>query len=129
MPTALIIDDTEQIRGLFRSVLEQADFVVSDASTGSSGVQLFRQEPTDVVITDLYMPEGDGLTVIRELRADYPDVKILAVSGTDALDVKLHEARALGADAILFKPVGVEDLLNCVERLLGRTRTRFRSSA
>ncbi len=124
MPTALIIDDTDEIRGLFRAVLEDAGFVVRDACTASSGVRLFRQAPTDVVITDMYMPEGDGLTVIRELRGSFPDLKIMAISGTDPTDNKLKEARELGADAILLKPVGVKELVSGVQHLLNAPHAR-----
>ncbi len=123
MTSILIIDDDEQIRGLFRAILEEAGFVVREAATGSSAVRLFREAPTVAVITVMYMPDGDGLTVIRDLRTEYPNLRIIAISGTDATDDKLQEARELRTDAILLKPVAVEELLGGVHHIFERAHS------
>jgi two-component system OmpR family response regulator len=129
MPRILVIDDITEVRGFFRAALEQAGFEVHEAINGREGVRLFREQPTEAVITDVYMPDGDGLHVIRELRPHSPSVKIIAVSSTDAPDPLLHEARSLGADAILLKPIGVEELHQAVHRLIGPADSSFNASS
>jgi DNA-binding response OmpR family regulator len=119
MAAILIIEDTEAVRGLFRAILEQAGHMVREASHGMEGIRLFHQAPTDLVITDIYMPEDDGLEVIRQLRQECPVLKILAVSGRTGQNEILTAAKLLGADDILAKPVRVEELLTAVANLLG----------
>ena len=80
MAHILLIEDTEAVRGLFRAILEQAGYVVREASTGSEGIRLFRERPSDVVITDMYMPDGDGFEVMRTLRREVPPPKIIVIS-------------------------------------------------
>ena len=123
MASILIIEDTEAVRGLFRAILEQAGHVVREASHGVEGIRLFRQAPTDLVITDIYMPDGDGLEVIRQLRQECPALKILAVSGRTGQDEILSAAKLLGADGLLLKPVGVEELRTAVANLFGSAST------
>jgi CheY-like chemotaxis protein len=123
MASILIIEDTEAVRTLFHAILEQAGHVVREASHGVEGIRLFRRSPTDVVITDIYMPDGDGLEVIRQLRHEFPALKILAVSGRGGQEEMLSAAKLLGADGILLKPVGVEELLTAVANLLGSAGT------
>lgn len=74
----LVIDDEEAVRGLMRAILEAVD--------GWDGINRFRELLSDVVVTDMYMPGGDGLTVIQKLRAEYPTLKILAMSGSPGPD-------------------------------------------
>ncbi|MCC2643455.1 MAG: response regulator [Nitrospira sp.] len=97
--------------------------MVREASHGVEGIRLFHQAPTDPVITDIYMPEGDGLEVIRLLRQERPVLKILAVSGRTGQNEILTAAKLLGADGILLKPVGVEELRLAVVTLLSGTTT------
>ncbi|MBA3754626.1 MAG: response regulator transcription factor [Nitrospira sp.] len=98
-----------------------------EASNGNEGIRLFHEAPTDVVITDMYMPYPDGLEVIRKLRAHFPALKILAVSGTDGPGGMLTAPKAMGADEILPKPLGVEELLTAVSNLCGRAPSRASS--
>jgi CheY-like chemotaxis protein len=114
----LVIDDEEAVRGLFRAILEPIGYSVMEASNGRDGLRRFHESPTDVVITDLSMPTGDGQEVIRELRLDSASVKILAVSGSKIENEHLDEAQRLGADALLIKPLGVGELRETVARLL-----------
>ena len=116
-----MIDDEETVRGLFRAILEPVGYAVVEAENGQQGIRCFRESPTDVVITDMYMPQGDGLEVIRQLRPAYPALKILAVSGSGGTENLLSKARGFGADAILSKPVGVEELRATMANLLDHT--------
>ena len=118
MASILLIEDTVAVRALFRTILESGGHRVREASHGSEGVREFRKCPTEVVITDIYMPDGDGLEVICQLRRDCPAVKILAVSGRIGPDEMLSTAQLLGANGSLPKRVGVQDLLTAVANLV-----------
>jgi CheY-like chemotaxis protein len=109
-----MIEDDDAVRGLFRAILEPVGYVVSEAATAWEGIGRYREVPTDLVLTDVDMPGGTGMDVVRQLRADYPGVKILVVSGSNAADELRREAHRLGADAILGKPVGVDELRSAV---------------
>ena len=71
MATILVIDDTEAVRSFFRTVIERAGHTVVEAASGHEGIRLFNESPTDAVITDVHMSDGDGLEVIRDLRVGY----------------------------------------------------------
>ncbi len=121
MKRILIIDDNEQIRSLLREILELANFVVADAPNGEIGARLFRQQPADLVITDIFMPEKEGLETIRELRREFPDVKIIAISGGGSRGelAYLPAAKKLGAHRTFIKPFELDEMLTAVRELLG----------
>ena len=81
MNRILVIDDDAPFRGMLRQVLGREGYEVMEASNGKEGMALFRAEPTDLVISDILMPEQEGLQTIKELRRDFPEVKIIAISG------------------------------------------------
>ena len=95
--------------------------LVIDAPDGRRGIELFRSVGADVVVTDLIMPEKEGIETIIELRAESQGVRILAISGGDWLGSgggRLADAESLGADASLAKPFTVDQLRDAVARLL-----------
>jgi DNA-binding response OmpR family regulator len=116
----LVIDDDEQMRVLLRQVMEWSGFTVVDAENGRKGMQLQREQPADLVITDLIMPEQEGLETISILKKDFPEVKIVAISGGGRIgpDAYLPAARELGADLIFSKPFDVKKFVSAVRGLL-----------
>ena len=120
MARVLVIDDEEQVRTLIREVLEGAGHEVMEAGNGREAMKLYEANPTKVVITDLVMPEQDGLETIRELRRRFPTVKIIAVSGAQQkLNLELlYVAEKLGALHTLEKPFEIRKLVALVEELL-----------
>jgi CheY-like chemotaxis protein len=93
------------------------DHDILEADDGLKAMRIIETTPVDLMITDMCMPEKDGIETIRALRRTRPELKILAVSG--AFDgVFLTVARALGANAILQKPFDPAELVRCVQRLL-----------
>jgi len=117
----LVIDDDEQVRVTVGRTLERAGYQVSLADDGKVGLELFRKEPSDAVITDIYMPEQEGLQTIMELRKISPGLPIIAISGGSnkiPLDF-LPIARKLGATEVMKKPFLMDELLNTVRRVLG----------
>ncbi len=122
MPRILVIDDEPSIRDIFRRMLERAGYNVQAAADGREGVRLFRQQGADLVITDIVMPEQEGLETIRELRRDFPDVKIIVVSGGGGLgdpSSYLYIAKKLGALYSFRKPISYVKLLAAVRELAG----------
>ena len=117
MARILFIDDEEMVRQMFVLALELEGHDVVEASDGEEGVRLFREAPTDLVITDIKMPQKDGLEVIRGLRSDYPDVKIIAITGYEP--EALTMAEELGAVHTFTKPLSMEEFVKTVDRLLG----------
>ena len=85
MSKILVIDDDKNIRSLLRDFLERDGYEVMEAENGKVGLKLFRENGADLVITDLIMPEKEGIETIRELRRDFSDVKIIAISGGGAI--------------------------------------------
>jgi len=116
----LIIDDDEQIRILLRQVMEWAGHEVIEAADGREGMHQQRMQEADLVITDLIMPEQEGLETITLLKKEYPLVKIIAISGGGRIgpDAYLPAAQELGADRVFSKPFDVRELATTVKELL-----------
>ena len=122
MKRILVIDDDMQIRQMLRQMLERHGYEVVDAPDGKEGIKLYRQAPTNLIITDIIMPEKEGIETIIELRRDFPDVKIIAISGgSDALDAQncLSYVKRLGVSHTFTKPFEQKELLKAIQELLG----------
>jgi DNA-binding response OmpR family regulator len=120
MPKILLIDDDDAFRGMLRKALEQAGYVVDDARDGREGLRRYRVAPAELVITDLLMPEQNGLATIQALRQEDPTVKIIAISGggrTGTMDF-LPLARSFGALRTLWKPFPLAELLEAMREVL-----------
>ncbi len=120
METILVIDDEAFMLDFVRRILEAAKYRVVTATNADAGLAAYRTEQPELVVTDLIMPDKDGIEMIRELLAFAPSAKILAISGggqtryTEAL----RAAVALGARASLKKPFQPNTLLETVQRVL-----------
>jgi two-component system response regulator (stage 0 sporulation protein F) len=115
MATILIIDDQESIRALLRTTLEAAGYEVTEASNGRIGLELYRQEPPDLVITDILMPELNGLDMLMELTRQFLHVKVIAISGSGEGTKVLDHAKLLGARRTFRKPFSMPQLLQAVQ--------------
>jgi CheY-like chemotaxis protein len=120
MARILVIDDEAQIRRVLRRSLEQNGYEVEEARDGVEGLRLYRAAPTDLVITDILMPEKEGYELIRELRAIHRGVRIIAISGGSAqIDMDtLGTAKFLGAVRTLQKPFELAAMLRTVREVL-----------
>jgi len=119
MTRILIIDDDADLRTTLRDLLEQAGYAVVEAHDGHEGLTSYEAAPTDLIITDLLMPEREGLETITALRRINPQVKIIAITGggqTGHLDF-LQTASVLGAQRTLYKPFNRQTLLAAVRDL------------
>ena len=114
MATILIIDDEEIIRVLLRFALEAAGYEVTEAANGRQGLELYRHRPTDLVITDIVMPELNGLDMLLELTREFLQAKVIAISGAGEEKNVLDVAKLLGARQTVQKPFSMPHLLGAV---------------
>jgi len=117
----LVVDDEAGVRSFLRSALEGHGYMVSEAEDGREALEIVLADPPELVITDLVMPEQEGIETIQMLRRRMPEVRIIAISG--AFEGRyLSTAKVLGADMVLDKPVSCELLLAKVAEVLTRQR-------
>ena len=122
MANILVADDEELARFTIREILEAEGHTVVEAKNGVEAIALFNKHPTDLIITDIIMPDKEGIETIIELKRDHPEVKIIAISGggrTRNLDF-LDLAKRYGADVILAKPFSEDELLGALGEVLGQ---------
>jgi CheY-like chemotaxis protein len=116
------VDDNPDMRSSVKIVLERAGFEVQVAADGQRALDLQREHPADVLITDIFMPERDGIELIERFKSRFPQVKIIAMSGgghVSKMDY-LPVAAEIGADAVLQKPFASETLLRMLQDLVAR---------
>jgi len=120
MALILIIDDEPQIRSMLKLMLERDGYEVAEAPDGIEGIRIYRQNPADLIITDLIMPNKDGIGVIIDLKKEFPDVKIIALSGggLNKPEGYLKGAKKLGAACTLTKPIDRGEMLRAIKDVL-----------
>lgn len=120
MKTILLIDDDFQIREMLKKMLEGGGYKVLTAADGKEGVVEFNRSGADLVITDIVMPEQEGIETIIQLKKNAPELKIMAISGGGRINPEgyLAMAKKLGAVQVLKKPIKRSELLAAVGELL-----------
>ena len=121
----LLIDDDPLIREIGREMLTRAGYEVTTADDGAAGLRTAAAETFDLLITDMVMPDADGLDVIRQVRSQRPDLPVIAISsgGRVGADFYLKLASAMGASAVFPKPLRREPFLALVEHVLAGAET------
>lgn len=119
MASILIIDDDNFIRNLVGTVLKKSGYTVFSAENGEKGVELAQKENPDLVLTDMLMPDKEGIQTICEVKEINPNIKIIAMSGGSKTKnlTFLDMAKKVGADEILSKPFKPNDLLSIIKKL------------
>jgi CheY-like chemotaxis protein len=112
----LVADDDPAIRTLLRLTFETAGFAVVEAANGKEAAEKALEAPPDVFITDLAMPEGEGLETLRRFQAEFPSIPTVAISGAFSGGV-LKAALCFGARAVMQKPLRTRKLLEIVSAL------------
>jgi two-component system, chemotaxis family, chemotaxis protein CheY len=132
MPRILIIDDEPLVRSVLRSILERHGHTVMDAPNGRAGLALWRDTPSDLVLTDIFMPELDGIEVILQLTRIWPQARIIAMTGGakrgDFTSTVVPAALQFGAQHVLMKPFTILSLLAAISAVLNpQERSEMRS--
>jgi DNA-binding response OmpR family regulator len=124
MKTILVIDDDPIMRDTIRDILQAEGYNIIIASNGKEGMAHMGNKTIELILTDVLMPEKDGIEVIMETKLKHPLVKILAISGGGYISGEnyLKMARDLGANASVIKPFDIDDLVAEVNRLLGNDK-------
>ena len=125
MATILIVDDNSDIRTFLRRILSTTGHRIVDARNGKEAVALLQHDPADLVISDIFMPEADGLELMKDLRNLRPGLKVIAISGGGDygdMDI-LRAAKMVGAFRVFTKPFHAGDMIAAVKEALGETPT------
>jgi CheY-like chemotaxis protein len=120
-----LIEDDKPLRNVLARFLKLAGYEVVEAEHGRQALQTMELTPADLVITDMIMPEMDGVETIVALRREYPKVKIIAMSGGGlrTADQYLQLAQMLGAQKVFSKPIFPQELLDAIGSLIGTRRS------
>jgi DNA-binding response OmpR family regulator len=122
MALVLVIDDEPQMRRMIRRILSAAEHDAIEASNGREGLAMFQKYRPDIVVTDILMPEKEGIETILEIRRATAATGIIAISGGGVSDnlMFLDIAKKFGADAVLAKPFRAQELIDAVAGLLAQ---------
>jgi YesN/AraC family two-component response regulator len=122
MKRILIIDDDFHVGDMLERLLRKAGYDSQLAENGVEAMKMHRENPMDLVITDIIMPEKEGIEIISEFKRDYPTVKLIAISGGGRIGPAnyLKMAKLLGAERTFAKPVDTSQLLSAIEELLAQ---------
>lgn len=120
MKTILLIDDNQDFRETVREMLEREGYSVIEAEDGGQGIKLYRSHAIDLVITDIIMPNKEGVETIFELHFGYPNVKIIAISGGGHLSASDHLSALedVGVSYTFTKPLNRDEFLAAIEKTL-----------
>jgi CheY-like chemotaxis protein len=120
-PTVLLVDDQASVRLALRTILEGDGYAVEEADSGQAALRICARAHLDLLVTDLVMPDCDGLELLRSLRRTNPGLPILVVTGADQVLGPLGAmASLLGAHRVLLKPVAVAEFRQAVRELINR---------
>jgi len=117
-PSILLVDDDGEIRTYIRTALEQAGFEISEAPNGKDAMNVFRRAPCEAVLTDILMPEGEGIRLILDLKRESPATAIIVMTGGSGTTDYSFIAKGFGVRYVLFKPFSVEKLVMTVRAAL-----------
>ena len=120
MKRILVVDDDPGMREMVKLLLNDEGYHVFEASNGKHAMEFLKKESPDLVITDIIMEEMDGVEIIMEIRENYPDIKIIAMSGGSKISAEeyLDSASDLGADRVFTKPFALPDMLKAIKELI-----------
>lgn len=117
MARIIIVDDDEHFRKVYSQILNQNGHEIAEAFDGSDGVEVLIAKPVDIAVIDIMMPIRDGFDIISDIKKLFPNIKIIAVSGS-ATDEELIRAKNMGADITLAKPFESRFLIEAINKVL-----------
>ena len=128
MARILLVDDTQKVRESIKDALETAGFEVDEAPDGLVAIEFLNERPYTLLITDLWMPEVDGLDLMKHLRKINPNMPVIAITGgaigLEPPNFSIALAQSWGADAVLDKPFDNDDLVDIAKDLIAKYATK-----
>ena len=120
MARILLVDDDDQVRQMLKKTFEREGYEVVEASDGVQAIEAYDPQSIDIVITDIVMPEKEGIETIRDIRTTNPKAKIIAISGGGRIQPGdyLNWAQRFGVEATFTKPIRRQEILDTIEELL-----------
>ena len=120
MANILLVEDEEQLRSMLKIVLESAGHTVQEAGDGKEALESYIRNPADLMVTDIVMPNKEGIETILEFRRNHPGLRIIAMSGggRNSAQDYLKLAKSFGADYVLSKPFSNQAILDVVKTVL-----------
>lgn len=119
MKRILVIEDDPDLLEILKAWLVKAGYEVMGASTGTGGMATLRKMPADLIVTDMFLPDATGTSIVMDVRDEFPGAKVIAMSGGGASPVDyLHLAKLLGASEVFSKPFEKASFLNAVQGVL-----------
>lgn len=116
MKNILVVDDNLMMRKLIRNLFRGENLTIEEATNGIEGLAFIKEHPVDLIITDIVMPKMEGIELIMNLRRDFPEIKIIAISG--GKPYYLYMAKKLGIDGIFTKPLNHQVFLKAVKKVI-----------
>ena len=123
MKKITIVDDEEVVLKMLSTMIQREGFYVETAVNGKDALKIIKKNKPDLVVTDLMMPEKEGIELIKDLKALYKDIKIIAISGGNKHfdpSIQLKSAQYLGADASFSKPLDRQEFISAIKTLLDK---------
>lgn len=127
MSRVLVVDDEESVRDMVMAMIKPDGYDVIEAANGTEACDACKEMPVDLIITDIVMPEKNGIDLIRQVKKEYPDVAVIAISGGGGIEGRydyLEIAKLVGADNILKKPFEVRELRSAISEAMKDRATR-----
>ena len=116
MKRILVVDDNLMMRKLIRNIFSNEEYEIEEAENGVEGLEIVRKHDIDLVVTDIIMPVMEGLELIMHLKRDFPNIKIIAISG--GKPYYLYMAKKLGIEGIFTKPLNLQQFLGAVKKFI-----------
>ena len=116
MKRILVVDDNLMMRKLIRNIFSNEEYEIEEAENGVEGLEIVRKHDIDLVVTDIIMPVMEGLELIMHLKRDFPNIRIIAISG--GKPYYLYMAKKLGIEGIFTKPLNLQQFLGAVKKFI-----------
>jgi len=121
MTRVLVVDDEPSVRNMVAAMIEPAGYDVIEAVNGAEAVNTCKKVPVDLIITDIVMPKKNGIDLIMEIKKEFPDTPIIAISGGGGIEGRynyLEIAKLIGANYVLKKPFELHELRGVVSEAM-----------
>ena len=113
----LIVDDSQFTRNLIKKILSEKNFEIFEAGDGNEGLKIFLEQKPDIVLMDIIMPNKDGLTILKQIRENDPNAKVVMCTSIGDQHEFIQDALKAGANDIITKPFKKEELLSVIEKV------------